>query len=265
VSDASTSQAERTSPADRVDRDPVGLDLLRRYASTRDRAVRDLAFLHHRGLARSLAKRMGGRGIPMDDLLQVADIGLLGAIERFDPERGTPFVGYAVTTILGQLKKHFRDHGWGVRVPRPLKELHLRLRDTAQVLGEQLGRSPTTSELAEALGVSEERVLEAIEAGAGYRSGSTSSDEGASSVEQLVARRSGDVTAGADDRILLEGMLARLPARERRIVHLRFYEDLTQSEIAEQVGISQMHVSRLLRHTLEELRTMGEPAVSRAS
>ncbi len=211
----------------------------------------------HAPLAHFLASRFANRGEPRDDLVQVALVGLFKAVERFDPDRGLQFSTFATPTILGELKRHFRDRGWAVRVPRRVQELHLQLGRIVSALGQEKGRSPTPGEVAERAGVSEESVLEAMEAGSLYRlvslDGSvTPDDEG------------GELAAclGDDDpeferiehRSEIAELLNVLPARERRIVELRFFESMTQSEIAEHVGVSQMHVSRLLNRSLDRLR-----------
>jgi RNA polymerase sigma-B factor len=227
------------------------------YRRTGDRRVRDELVEEHAPLAHFLASRFANRGEPRDDLVQVALVGLFKAVERFDPDRGLQFSTFATPTILGELKRHFRDRGWAVRVPRRVQELHLQLGRIVSALGQEKGRSPTPGEVAERAGVSEESVLEAMEAGSLYRlvslDGSvTPDDEG------------GELAAclGDDDpeferiehRSEIAELLNVLPARERRIVELRFFESMTQSEIAEHVGVSQMHVSRLLNRSLDRLR-----------
>ena len=227
------------------------------YRRTGDRRLRDELVEEHAPLAHFLAGRFANRGEQRDDLVQVALVGLFKAVERFDPGRGLQFSTFATPTILGELKRHFRDRGWAVRVPRRVQELHLQLGRIVSTLGQEEGRSPTPAEVAERAGVSEEAVLEAMEAGSLYRlvslDGSvTPDDEG------------GELSAclGDDDpeferiehRSEIEELLEALPARERRIVELRFFESMTQSEIAERVGVSQMHVSRLLTRSLERLR-----------
>ena len=181
---------------------------------------------------------------------------MLRAIERFDPEREVSFAAFAVPTVLGELKRHFRDHMWSVRVPRPTKELYVRLRGAVAEVTLALGRAPSVRELAKHLGVHEEQVLEAMEAGAGYRSASMST-RSVQAHADVVGQRDGD--GDPDERSLtwvtLQQVMARLPERERRIVYLRFFEDRTQAEIGAELGISQMHVSRLLRATLA---TMSE-------
>jgi RNA polymerase sigma-B factor len=231
-------------------------ELFAEYARTRDRVLRDQLVEAHLPLARYLARRFVHRGEPLDDLVQVALIGLLKAVERFDPWRGLRFSTFATPTILGELKRHFRDKGWAVRVPRRVQELHVRLGRLVGGLNQELGRSPTTAEIAERADATEEEVLEAMEAGALYRLASldapAADDDGADRSERI-----GDEDPdfdSLDHRLELASLLEVLPSRERSIVYLRFFEGLTQSEIAEQIGISQMHVSRLLTRSLAQLR-----------
>ena len=250
-SDPNGSGSRRNGSEQRLD------ERFARYRRTGDRRLRDELVEEHAPLAHFLAGRFANRGEQRDDLVQVALVGLFKAVERFDPGRGLQFSTFATPTILGELKRHFRDRGWAVRVPRRVQELHLQLGRIVSALGQEEGRSPTPAEVAERAGVSEEAVLEAMEAGSLYRlvslDGSvTPDDEG------------GELSAclGDDDpeferiehRSEIEELLEALPARERRIVELRFFESMTQSEIAERVGVSQMHVSRLLTRSLERLR-----------
>ena len=207
-------------------------------------------------LAEYLARRFTHRGEQLDDLRQVALVGLLKAVERFEPDRGLQFSSFAMPTITGELKRHFRDKGWAVRVPRRVQELHLELDRTVGTLSQELGRPPTTSEIAERIGVQEEEVLESMEASSLYRlpslDGIQARDEAGTSPSDRIGEIDPEIDA-IDDRVDVESLLTRLPEREQRIVYLRFFEGLTQSEIAEQVGISQMHVSRLLVRSLETL------------
>ena len=232
-------------------------DSFREYRRTGDSGLRDRLVEAHRWMAISSARRFANRGEPLDDLIQVASVGLFKAVERFDPEMGVPFLGFAKPTILGELRRHFRDATWAVRVPRRAKDLHVRLSSTIETLSQRLGRAPTPAELAEDLGVDEEDVLEAIDAGAAYRS---------SSLDQLVetspspaASESAGQRTRMEDRDQLARLLEHLPERERRIVYLRFYEDMSQQEIADIVGTSQVHVSRLLRSSLGRLRDLASP------
>jgi RNA polymerase sigma-B factor len=227
------------------------------FAETRDEGMRAELIEAHLGLAEYLARRFNNRGEPLDDLVQVASTGLIKAVDRFEPERGLEFSTYATHTIVGELKRHFRDKGWAVRVPRRMQELHLRLSALVSTLNQDLGRSPTIPEIAAAAGVSEEEVLEAMEAGQAYRFTSLDApvpgeDSGGSLATSL---GEDDVTmVDVEHRVALSPLLAKLPARQQKIIHLRFFEGLTQSEIATRLGISQMHVSRLLARSLAQLR-----------
>lgn len=224
------------------------------FVRTRDPALRDRLISEHLGLARRLAHRFAHRGQPYDDLAQVASIALIKAVDRFDPARNVAFSTFATGTIIGELKRHFRDRGWSVRAPRRIQELYLELGTASEALGHRLGRSPTVAELAKEVGCSEEDILEATEAGQGYRSASLDAP-GAGNLT-LADRLSSDDAGPAlvEDRSVLKPALAALPERSRLIVKLRFEDGLTQSEIATRIGISQMHVSRLLAASLTQLR-----------
>ena len=229
--------------------------LFEQYRKKQDRGLRNELVQQHMRLAESLAARFSDRGEPLDDLRQVALVGLLKAVERFDPARGVQFTSFATPTVVGELKRHFRDRGWAVRVPRRVQELHLRLRGLVATLSQELGRAPNTNEIAERAGVLPEDILEAAEAGTLYRLSSLDSQRPDSDGEPAVA------TIGApdpelqtiDERMAVEELLSLLPDREQQIVYLRFFEGLTQAEIADRIGISQMHVSRLLAKSLEVL------------
>jgi len=228
------------------------------YARDRGPALREQLVAAHLGLAEYLARRFANRGEALDDLVQVASLGLIKAVDRFDPERGVEFSTYATHTIVGELKRHFRDKGWAIRAPRRIQELYLRLGKVVANLGQQLGRSPTIGELAAEVEVSEEEVLEALEVGQAYRSMSLDapSDEG-----EPLATRIGEEDPSienAESRATLSPLLAQLPPRGRLILHLRFFDGLTQSEIASRLGISQMHVSRLLARSVSQLRSAAE-------
>lgn len=229
------------------------------YRLTEDRRLRNELIEHYTGLAEFFARRLANRGEPIDDLRQVALVGLLKAVERFDPHRGLQFSSFATPTITGELKRHFRDRGWAVRVPRRVQELHLQLDRTTATLSQELGRPPTPAEIAERAGVTEEDVLEGMEAGGLYRLASIDGqvDDDAPSPAARLGESDEELEA-VDDRVLVESLLAALPEREQRIVYLRFYEGLTQSEIADEVGISQMHVSRLLVRSLDLLASRAE-------
>jgi RNA polymerase sigma-B factor len=232
------------------------------FAATRDEHVRAELIEAHLGLAEYLARRFNNRGEPLDDLVQVASTGLIKAVDRFEPERGLEFSTYATHTVVGELKRHFRDKGWAIRVPRRMQELHLRLSSLVASLNQELGRSPTIPEIAQAAGVSEEEVLEAMEAGQAYRFTSLDApapgeDSGGSLGSSIGHEDEGMVDV--EHRVALSPLIAKLPVRQQKILHLRFFEGLTQSEIAAQLGISQMHVSRLLARSLAQLRQDAEP------
>jgi RNA polymerase sigma-B factor len=228
------------------------------FRATGSRRLRDALVEEHVGLAEYLARRFTDRGETFDDLRQVALVGLLKAVERFDPDRGLRFSTFATPTIVGELKRHFRDRGWAVRVPRRIQELHLHLVRVVGTLSQELGRSPTPEEIARRTGTRVEDVLEAMEAGGVYRLASLDAAlaNGERDGLDLGARLGEDDPGfdGVERRAELSELLANLPERERRIVYLRFFEGLTQSEIATEVGISQMHVSRLLATSLDRLR-----------
>lgn len=215
---------------------------------------RNVMITDNLGLAHQLARRFLHRGEPLEDLVQVASVALVKSVDRFDPSRGVDFAAFATRTIIGELKRHFRDKGWAVRASRRVQELYLELGHATSTLVQQLGRSPTVAELAEMTGSSEEAVLEAIEAGQGYRA--TSIDASENEDDPLSARMGErDVRYDAvEERALLAPALAMLPLREQTILRMRFVQGLTQSEIAATIGVSQMHVSRLLAASLEELR-----------
>jgi len=235
-------------------------DKFTEYRRTGDRALRNELVEEHMRLAEFLARRFAHRGEAADDLRQVALVGLLKAVERFEPDRGLQFSSFATPTITGELKRYFRDRGWAVRVPRRIQELHLELDRTVNELSQEFGRPPTPAEIAQRAGVLEEDVLESMEAGSLYRLASIDAgrtdDESAPSAAQRLGESDPELVA-VDDRMAVSEMLAVLPEREQKIVYLRFFEGLTQSEIADQIGISQMHVSRLLVRSLE---TLGEHA-----
>jgi RNA polymerase sigma-B factor len=226
-------------------------------------AVREKLVDQYIGLVEFLARRFRNRGEPLEDLVQVGTIGLLKAIDRFELEREVEFSTYATPTIVGELKRHFRDKGWAVRVPRRLQELHLELTKIISNLGQELGRSPTVAEISESAGISEETVLEGMEIAHAY---SFTSLDAPIDSEDSESSSFADQMGGEDEqlenleyRASLAPEMAKLPERERKILFLRFYRGMTQSEIAERLGISQMHVSRLLNRTLMRLReALGE-------
>ena len=244
---------------DRTERMRADRRLLARYHRDGDRAARAELVERFLPLARQLARRYEGSGEPLDDLVQVASVGLLKAIDRFDVDRETAFSSFAVPTMLGELRRHFRDKGWSVRVPRGLQELNVKLSRLVEELTVQLGRSPTIPELAKASGAEEELVLEALESGRAYSSVSLSTGIGGGDDEDELdpLETIGTEEPGyrlSEEWAVLEPGLRVLDERERMILHLRFFDGLTQSQIAQQVGISQMHVSRLIRRALEKIR-----------
>jgi RNA polymerase sigma-B factor len=226
------------------------------YSRQRDRIVTRCM-----PLAEHIARRFDGRGEPRDDIAQVARLGLVNAVNRFDVEAGSDFVSFAVPTIMGEVRRHFRDNSWSVKVPRRLKELHLQLGAATGELSQRLGRAPTATELAEELGLDREEVVEGLIAGSGYNTLSIDSgsddDEDTPSILQTLGGRDTNLDQ-IENREALRPLLEALPERERTVLVLRFFESMTQSQIAERVGISQMHVSRLLSRTLTRLRDQLE-------
>ncbi len=210
----------------------------------------------HLPLVEHLARRFRNRGEPLDDLTQVATIGLIKSVDRFDPDRGVEFSTYATPTVVGEIKRHFRDKGWAVRVPRRLQELRLSLTTATAELSQRHGRAPTVHELAEHLGISEEEVLEGLESANAYSTLSLdvpdTDDESPAVADTLGAED--EALEGVEYRESLKPLLEDLPPREKKILLLRFFGNMTQSQIAQEVGISQMHVSRLLARTLAQLR-----------
>jgi RNA polymerase sigma-B factor len=235
------------------------LDLFRSYASHRDRSVRNQLVERHMGLAIHIANRYRRANMSDDDLRQVAMVGLVKAVDRFDPDYGSSFSAYAGRTIEGELKRHFRDRSWVVRVPRSAKELHLQVRRANDELSQKIGRSPSVDEIAEHLGIDRDDVLRGLSASAAYQVGTLDSGGGEDTSGMSTDRQGAlaSVDAGFEDsenRQVIAGLLERLPERDREIVRLRFYERMSQSEIGEVMGISQMHVSRLLRRSFDEMR-----------
>ena len=235
--------------------------LLERYHRHGDREARDALVERFLPLARQLARRYQRGSEPFDDLVQVASLGLLKAIDRFEPGRETAFSSFAVPTILGELKRHFRDRGWSVRVPRDLQEMSVRVDRVTEEMARDLGRAPTPAEIAENIGASTEQVLEAREAAGAYRAVSLDrprddDDEGDGMSESMGAEDPG--FGLAEDAATVERLMGVLSEREREVLRLRFAEDLTQSEIGQRVGVSQMHVSRLIRQAVSRLREAAE-------
>jgi RNA polymerase sigma-B factor len=237
--------------------------LLRRYHDTGDLKAREQLIEQYMPLVHSLAHRYAYRGEQLEDLVQIGAIGLIKAIDRFDVNRGFELTTYATPNIIGEIKRHFRDRAWAVRVPRGLQELNARLSKLVDELTVQLARSPTLAELAAAADVEPELALEALESGRAYASLSLSQSglhEDGEELDPMEALGGFELAyEAADDRAMLAPGLSLLDARERWILHLRFFEGLSQSQIAEQVGISQMHVSRLIRRSLEKIRKQIAP------
>ena len=208
-------------------------------------------------LADHIARRFAGRGESRDDLVQVARIGLVNAVKRFDVELGSDFPSFAVPTIMGEVRRHFRDNSWSVKVPRRMKELHLRITAATGEMSQRLGRAPTASELAAELGVDRDEVLDGLMAGSSYNTSSIDGTVGGGEESLALVETLGDVDPALEHveyREALRPLLADLPERERTVLVLRFFESMTQSQIGEKLGISQMHVSRLLAKTLAQLR-----------
>src|SRR5215203_7323957 len=235
--------------------------LFRRYGTTRDPSLREQLVRSYLPLARSIARRYDSRRVPIEDLVQVAAIGLMKAIDRYDPRRGIAFSSYAVPTMVGEVQRHFRDHTWGVRPPRDLQERAQRVLAINRTLSAELGRPPSAREIAERLHVSLEDVVEALQA-------CDARDTTSLNRPRVVGEESDTLadTLGGDDReydrveqaITAELLMEQLDAREREIIRLRFHEDLTQSEIGERIGCSQMHVSRLVRGAIAKLAAAAE-------
>lgn len=226
----------------------------------RERLIEDYLWIARHG-----ARRFAGRGESPDDLLQVASMALVKAVDRFDPEMNLRFATFAMPTIIGELRRHFRDRTWSMRVSRRLKDLHLELRTVSEDLTHTLGHPPSVNELATALDITPEEVLEAMEAGATYRSASLDAGPvGSETAEASVPGMDDEDLESTSERVAVQRSLANLSPRDRRVVYLRFYVGLTQAEIAEQIGVSQVHVSRILRATLAKLgEELSEELVDR--
>jgi RNA polymerase sigma-B factor len=230
--------------------------LLLAYHRDGDEESRDRALVELMPLVRALASRYAGRGEPLEDLVQVGSIGLIKAVDRFDVDRGVEFTSYAVPTIVGEIRRHFRDKAWAMHVPRRIKELSVRLSRVLDELTTELGRSPTVAELAEAAGAEEEEVIDALDSAHAYSTRSLHApfEEGG---DDSLTEKLGEEELGyrdVEDGSIIATGLDALDDRERRIVELRFFDEMTQSQIAAEVGISQMHVSRLLRRALVKMR-----------
>ncbi len=237
-------------------------DRFRALRETDDPKLRDALIVDHTWIARTVARRFDQRGEAFDDLFQVASLGLVKAVDRFDPEMGTNFVSFAMPTVVGEVRRYFRDHTWSVRVPRSAKELKPMITKAIEALQQSLGRSPSVSEIAEHLQLSVDTVLEAMEASAAYRTSSLDaparSGEQAPETHRGLAQDDSELTR-LIDATTIRKLLETLPGRSRMILYLRFFEHMSQAEIAEHVGTSQVHVGRLLKAGLEQLRSQINP------
>lgn len=238
-------------------------ELFRRYKESGDMDAREKLVMSHMNLVRFLANKFKNRGEPLDDLVQVGYLGLLKAIDRFDPSRGLEFTTYATPTILGEIKRHFRDKGWSVRVPRRLQELSAKVNQATDILTTELQRSPKIEEIAAYLDASVDEVLEAMESSSAYSSvplegsGNPDADDAPSVIDRYATED--NALAFTDDRLVIEEALKSFSPREREVIELRFLQGMTQIEIAERLGISQVQVSRLLRRTLKKIQDKIDP------
>jgi RNA polymerase sigma-B factor len=247
-------QGDTARGGSRPDDEGEVLALFGRVAA--DPAAREELVIRFRPLSDYLARRFAGRGEDVGDLAQVASIGLLNAIDRFDPDRGVQFSTYAAATIVGELKRHFRDKRWAVRVPRQLQERGLQITKVVPELTQRLGRSPTVGEIADHVGSTREEALEAMQAAEAYSIASTDAplETSGLTVTDAIEEVDNEIELLGEGWASVADAIRRLPARERRVLFLRFYADKTQSEIADEIGVSQMHVSRILASTLNQLR-----------
>jgi RNA polymerase sigma-B factor len=233
------------------------IDRFVRFRTTGDRQLRNELIEEHRWVAVHCARRFNNRGEPLDDLIQVGMLGVLKAAERFDPDVGVSFTTFAIPTVMGELRRHFRDTTWAVRVPRRMKDLHVEIGAAVEFLTAQLQRVPGVDELARHLGVTGDQVLETMEASGAYRAGPLApagdDERDGGNDAEAVGGLDADLVL-ADDRLTVRSLLRGLAPRERRIVYLRYFDGLSQSEIADLVGVSQVHVSRLLRASIERLQ-----------
>ena len=236
--------------------------LFEAYLERGDLAARERLVTRFLPLAHQLARRYGSAGEPIDDLIQVASVGLVKAIDRYELDRGTAFSSFAVPTILGEVKRHFRDAGWTIRVPRAIQERRIKVNRAIPALTATLGRSPTPAEIAENIGATSEEVLEALEAAVAYEPVSLDTSPGSEDDDEGWAQSLGAEDPGyelVEHGTVLGPAMRALPERERLILQMRFVQDMTQSEIANRIGISQMHVSRLIRRALETMRDFAVP------
>ena len=262
--DGATSRAD---PASRERRDRGDRELLARYHRTGDKRDRDAIVERFMPLARRLAGRYNRRPDSLDDLTQVAALALVKAVDRFDPTRGIAFSSYAVPTIVGEIKRHFRDHAWAVRPPRALAERALRVEAAARQFAVEHHRAPTVAELCERTELTEEEVLEALHAG---RAANASSLDAPVSRQDEATCSLGDRLGSDDDgyglaeqRVLLDGLLRAVSPRDREILHMRYFEDMTQAQIGAVFGVSQMQVSRLVRNSIERMQTVADAQAER--
>ena len=237
-------------------------ELFRRYKEEGDDDAREQLVMSHLNLVRFLASKFKSRGEPLDDLIQVGTIGLIKAVDRFDPARGLEFTTFATPTILGEIRRHFRDKGWSVRVPRRLQELSSKVNQTKEELTKGLHREPSVEEVATALNTTVDEVLEAMESSSAYssvplESGSSGEDDAPSVIDRYVSED--EALAQSDDRMAIEEATRDFSPREREIIDMHFIDGLTQVEIAKKLGISQVQVSRLLRRTLRKLQEKIDP------
>ena len=236
-----------------------------RHVRAGDIRARDELTRRFMPLARSLAQRYQRSGEPLDDLFQVASLGLVKAVDRFDPARQTAFSSYAVPTILGEIKRYFRDRTWAVRVPRGLQELSMRVDGAIDGLSEQCRRQPSVSEIAVAVGATEEDVLEALQVGGAYRAVSFEAPSGGTGEDAATVADSVGIDEDgferAEERATLDALLAAVSAREREVLAMRFEQDMTQAEIGAEIGVSQMQISRIIRQALQRLRDAAQPTI----
>ncbi len=254
---------ERDQSSEYQNLEPLFHELAGSASAAHRRQAREQLVTGHLPLAEHIARRFRNRGQADDDLKQVATIGLINAVDRFDPERGTDFLAFAVPTITGEVRRYFRDATWAMRVPRRLKELHATVNKAAAALGQQLGRSPRPSELAAELGLSVEDVYEGLQVGYAYHNESLdegTNDDGSPGRDSQIGAVD-DEMATVDNRATLFPALSTLPEREASIVMMRFFGNMTQTQIADRIGVSQMHVSRLLATSMATLRhELGDEA-----
>ena len=257
--DASEARAVRRAPKgkDAWDKERTH-ELFRLYKEKGDEEARDQLIVSHLNLVRFLASKFKNRGEPLDDLVQVGTIGLIKAIDRFDPERGLEFTTYATPTILGEIKRHFRDKGWSIRVPRRLQELSAKVNQATDELTVELQRSPSVEEIAAKLGVGAEEILEAMESSVSLEAGGSSEDDEAPALIDRLGSVDEDLDA-SDDRMVIDDAIRDFSPREQEIVRMRFIDGLTQVEIAKRLGVSQVQVSRLLRRTLRKIQDKIDP------